>query len=351
MKYKSITALSFGALVLAGMVSCEDSTFIEGNALERVSYLYLNYCNPDTTGDANSLYGNKPTIALNEEMTSKDVIIDFSKTFAGKVSSSNTTEINIDNVRFFDDYGSYKIASVSVDEMRGDKWVPQSQRQNPVTYNDLKELDVAIVIDNSNYLDKQFNNLKSNAESFVRTISRRFPAAKFTVAFTSGDVTTISAMHLGSADEAVNAIKSKEKDQYSYMFTACNKAMEELNTGNSSSKVLVYFGAEDYSSIEDNSGIRTTVLESLTSGDYRNISVFAIGYSDDGLLSSKTLSSFCHTGRGFAIFPGNGDKLSEFFDYFSNSVAAAYTITYTHEATKFDTEQPIRFKFVLTQQR
>jgi hypothetical protein len=114
---------------------------------------------------------------------------------------------------------------------------------------------------------------------------------------------------------------------------------------------LVYFGAEDYSSIEDNSGIRTAVLDSLSKGNYRNISVFAIGYSDDGLLASETLSSFCHTGRGFAIFPGNGDKLSEFFDYFSNSVATAYTITYTHEATKFDNEQPIRFKFVLTQQR
>ncbi|MBQ1884472.1 MAG: hypothetical protein II165_05580, partial [Bacteroidales bacterium] len=218
MKFKFLKPAAFAALAMAALTACEDSTFIEGNAIERVSYLYLNYSNPDTTGDANSLYGNKPTIALNEDMTSKDVIIDFSKTFAGKVSSSNTTEINIDNVRFFDDYGSYKIQSVSVDEMRGDQWVPQSQRQNPVTYNDLKELDVAIVIDNSNYLDKQFSNLKSNAESFVRTISRKFPAAKFTVAFTSGDVATITAMPLGSADEAVNAIKSKEKGQYSYMF-------------------------------------------------------------------------------------------------------------------------------------
>ena len=183
MKLKSITALSVSALALAGMVSCEDSTFIEGNALERVSYLYLNYCNPDTTG-ANQPYGNCPMIELDETNTSKDVIIDFGKTFTGKLQGTSSAEIIIDNVRFFDDYGTYRIVDISVDEQRDGYWVKQSQTQNPVTFGDLEELDIAIVIDNSRYLDKQYNNIIANAKSFVNTISRKVKNAKFTVVST-----------------------------------------------------------------------------------------------------------------------------------------------------------------------
>ncbi len=352
MNYRFFKPATLAALALAGLSSCEDSTFIEGNAVERVSYLYLNYCNPDTT-NSGSMYGNKPMIELDEENTSKDVIIDFSKPFLGKVAGNNLTKIVIDNVRFFDEYGSYKIKDIRVDERRDNIWVTQSRSQNPITYNDLKQLDVAVVIDNSSYLERQFSNLKSNAEAFVRTISRKFPDAKFTVAATSGDVENISVTPLASSENAVSTIKNMEKSQFSYLFTACGKAMKELSSGKSSSKVLVYFGAENYSDAENKSGVKDSISNLLDKGIYNNVSVFAIGYSDDGLLSSETLSRFCRTGRGFAVYPGNGDKLSEFFDYFSSSVATAYTITYSHEATMYDEndKQSIRFKFVLDQQR
>ncbi len=352
MKLKFLKPAALAALALAGFSACEDSTFIEGNAIERVSYLYLNYCNPDTTG-AGGMYGNKPMIELDEDNTSKDVIIDFSKPFFGKVEGSNMTKIIIDNVRFFDEYGSYKIKDIRVDEQRDNNWVTQSKSQNPITYNDLKELDVAVVIDNSSYLEKQFGNLKSNAESFVRTIARRFPQAQFTVAATSGDVDNLNVTALASSEDAISTIQRMEKNQYSYLYTASGKALAELSEGSSSSKVLVYFGAENYSANEDKSGAKDSITTLLDRGVYSNVSVFAIGYSDDGLLASETLSNFCRTGRGFAIYPGSGDKLSEFFDYFSNSVATAYTITYSHEATMYDVDekQPIRFKFVLEQQR
>ncbi|MBP5502967.1 MAG: VWA domain-containing protein [Bacteroidales bacterium] len=344
MKLKSITALSVSALALAGMVSCEDSTFIEGNALERVSYLYLNYCNPDTTG-ANQPYGNCPMIELDETNTSKDVIIDFGKTFTGKLQGTSSAEIIIDNVRFFDDYGTYRIVDISVDEQRDGYWVKQSQTQNPVTFGDLEELDIAIVIDNSRYLDKQYNNIISNAKSFVNTISRKVKNAKFTVVSTD----TLNITPLGSADAAISAIGSMQNSQYGYL-SSFKHAMDELVKGESSSQVMVYFGSGSFSEVA-----KVNVAELLkTDEKYCKIQSFALAYSDDGVLPSDMkgyVSSLCV--RGYALYPTEGDKLGEFFDYFSNSLASAYNIKYSHEATRYDIDnkQSIRFKFVLTQQR
>jgi len=345
MKLKFLKPAALAALALAGFNACEDSTFIEGNALERVSYLYLNYCNPDTTGNDSSPYGNCPMIELDEENTSKDVIIDFEKTFTGRIASSNTAEIIIDNVRLFDDFGNYKITDIRVDEQRDGFWVTQSQSQNPVTFGDLEELDVAIVIDNSRYLDKQDNNIKSNAKSFIRTISRKVKNAKFTVVSTD----TLNISPLGDADAAINAIDKMDKNSYGYL-SSFKHAMNELTKGKSSSQVMVYFGSGSFSEVA-----KVNVADMLKNEEkYRKIQSFALAYSDEGVLSSDMkgyISSLCV--RGYALYPGEGDKLGEFFDYFSNSLASAYNITYRHEATKYnvDNKQSIRFKFVLSQQR
>ena len=345
MNFKFFKPATLAALALAGFSSCEDSTFIEGNAVERVSYLYLNYWNPNSSENDSSPYGDSPTIELDEQNTSKNVIIDFDKQFTGRIASSNTAEIIIDNVRLFDDYGNYKIVDIRVDELRDGYWVTQSQSQNPITFGDLEQLDVAIVIDNSRYLDKQYNNIKSNAESFVRTISRKVKNAKFSVVSTD----TLTETSLGDANAAINAISKMEKNQYGYL-SSFKHAMDVLTTGSSSAQVLVYFGSGSFSDVA-----KFNVAESLKNDpQYRKIQSFALAYSDEGVLSSDmkgSISSLCV--RGYALYPGEGDKLGEFFDYFSNSLASAYNITYRHEATKYDKDnkQSIRFKFVLTQQR
>lgn len=356
MKLKFLKPAALAALALAGFNACEDSTFIEGNAIERVSYLYLKYWNtyeedPESPV-TNNLYGNTPTIELDEENTSKDVVIDFEKTFTGRISGSNTAEIVIDNVRIYDEYGNYKIKAVSVDEEREGLWAPQSQNENPVTVSDLEELDVAIVFDNSEYLANQFENMKSNAVSFIRNIGRKVKNSKFTVVTSAGGFDKITASEFGNAETAVNAINGMQKDSYSYLFSACQKAMDVLKTGTSSSKVMVYFGSGNYSQTDTVS--KSMIVERLNTDKFRSIQTFALGYSDNGVLASDMkgiISSFCV--RGYAVYPGEGDKLSEFFDYFSNSLASAYHLTYRHEATKFDeaNKQKIRFKLLVEQQR
>ena len=355
MKLKFLKPAALAALALVGFSACEDSTFIEGNAIERVSYLYLDYWNPyiyDPESTVPDIYGNSPMIELDEENTSKDVIIDFEKTFTGRISGSNTAEIVIDNVRIYDEYGNYKIKAVSVDEEREGLWAPQSQNENPVTVSDLEELDVAIVFDNSEYLANQFDNMKSNAISFIRNIGNRVKNSKFTVVTSAGGFDKITASDFGSAETAISAINNMQKDSYSYLCSACQTAMDILKTGTSSSKVMVYFGSGNYS--QTDTVTKTAIVERLNSDKYRNIQTFALAYSDNGVVSSDMkalVNSFCV--RGYAVYPTEGEKLGDFFDYFSNSLASAYHLTYRHEATKFDenNKQKIRFKLLVEQQR
>ncbi|MCQ2975717.1 MAG: VWA domain-containing protein [Bacteroidales bacterium] len=349
MKIKSLKIALLG-MALPLMVTCEDSTFMEGNATERISYLYLNYWNTDTLNNESSVYGNCPQIELDEDNTSADVVIDFEKTFTGKLESNKTAKIIMDNVRIFDDFGSYKIKEIKVEELRDGFWIMQSNNENPVTFQDLEQLDVAIVMDNSKYLDHQFDNMKANAISFIKTVNSNIKNAKFSIVSTAGGFDNIKVTNLAEANSAIETINKMEKDDYSFLFSGCKKAMDMLNTGTSSSKVMVYFGAGNYSQTDTIS--KNDIEDLLKSDKYNKIQSFAIGYSDEGQLTSDTkkfISSFCI--RGFALYPTEGDKLKEFFNYFSHSLASAYNIIYTREATKFnqDNKQQIRFRLITEQ--
>lgn len=328
--------------LLISAVSCEDSHIIQGEAVQRTSYLYLNYCYP---------VDSVPLLSLDESKTSSCININFDKSFKGVIDGSNA-KIFIDNLRISDQFGNFQIDDINVEEYKNNVWELQSQFENPVEWEGIQDLDVVLVLDASGSMSPRISEIKSSAVSFVNKISSKVPDAKFAVVVFND---TVNSCSLGTSFSAISFINNVETGTYTWLNSGLNKAVDILLEGDADSKVMVTLAAGDCSDGDPLASKLDEIIERIDTTS--RIQSYAIGYDNDGSLSSsmkEKIESFCV--RGFALFPDFKDKknkMRDFFDYFSQSVSTGYNITYTREKVNISADNPrqIRLKFITRQQQ
>ena len=342
-KYSLLIPIIFLATLIF-TASCEKSYLIKGELTERVTYLYLNYWNPDIDGDGT--YGDAPQIELDSVYSSKAIKIDFTKDFKGSIDGTDA-RIIIDNMRIVDEYGNFKIESIAVEEFQDGVWQTQSAYERPVLYTGIEDLNIVLVLDASSSMKDEYTNLKASAINFIDDVLREIPSAKFGIVSFGDIITPIDITNDIAAVKAfVNQMEPIGQD--TYLYSGMLEGISLLKATQAESKVLVTFTDGG-----DNEGIHTPteIIDALNNDvdGITKIQSYAIGLVGDAGVQTEILDQMCV--RGFGVYPENGEELEEFFDYFSKVVSSVYNLTYERNLIKIAETDKRQIRFKLTTQQ
>ena len=337
-KHKLIIPLFF-LTALIFTASCEKTYFLKGELNERVTYLYLNYWNPDIDNDGT--YGDAPQIELDSANSSKAIKIDFTKDFIG-VTNTSRAQIIIDNMRIADEYGNFEIQNISVEEYKDGVWQTQSASENPVLYNGVENLDVVLVLDASKSMEDNYTKLRTAAKIFIDNIKTKIPTTRFGIVSFADQITTFDI----STDAAAAKTFIDQMQPTGYTTTLYSGMIDGialLQATQADSKVLVTF--TDGGDNEDKYSY-TAVIDSLNIETTNNVKIqsYAIGLAGDADIEEEILTKMCV--RGFGLFPRDTQEMEDFFDYFSKVVSSVYNLTYERNLIKIPKtdKRQIRFK-------
>lgn len=322
----------FAAVVFAAFIltSCEDTTLVKGELSERTVYLYLDYWNPAQ---------NTPTIRFDSLKTSQAVKIDFSKPFGAELVGQNTVRIYFDNIRIVDDYGNYRIHSITPEEYKEEKWKPQSEFI--VDYEDeITGMSVVLVLDASGSLGDDFDAVKSYAKQFVNSVHSNAPNAQFGVVYFNETIDTLALTD--KIDSVRTFIDSRTNNGRTALYQAMLTGIDMLHRADTESKILLTF--TDGNDSEDIL-YPDTVVTQLGKKDAADVKIesFTIGLEGEEILDRELLKDF--SVRGVAVFPKDKDELEEFFDYFSNVVTTVYTLIYERNSAIITENDKRRIRF------
>ncbi len=342
---KTKNFLLFFLMSIFFFTACEKDVF-KGELKQRTSYLYLDFCNPDTNGDGTT--GDAPQIFLDSSLSSKSINIDFSKEFSGSLGSDNMVNIVIDNLRIADEFGNFKIQKIIAEEYIDGYWQPQSSYETPVLYEGVKDLNIVLVLDASASMTESIDSLKLSAVDFIDEIMTKMPESKIGIVSFSDSVNVLQTTN--NKDSVVNYIENLQASgSITYLYRSMLKGIDMLQNAEAKSKVLVTFtDGYDNETIFSKDSVITKLNEDVS--DFIKIQSYVIGFESDIDINREVLKSLCV--RGFALFPTTAQELKDFFNYFSKVVSTVYNITYKRNSVKVpeDEKLKIRLKFITLQE-
>lgn len=296
--------------------------------------IYLDYWN--TTGV-------NPEIRFDELKTSREVKIDFSKTFGGQTEGTNLTKVIIDNFRIVDDNSNnYNIESIKAYEFSSVSNAWKEDVEFTMDYSQSRDVSVVLVLDRSESLGEDFANVKQYAIDFVEQIFRLHPEAKMGIVDFS---TTVSSYPITANKEALKSyISSLETDQFTALYQAVDEGVEMLLRSQSQSRVLVTFtdGSDNMSDPDYN--IDAILGKIKNDKNSYKITSFFIGLEGKGGVDSAVLTKLASNG-GVASFPKSTSELKEVFEKFGRLVSNVYHLSYTRNRQVVLKTSPIKLRF------
>lgn len=307
---------------------CESTDPSAGNTFN----IYLDYWN--TTG-------RNPEIRFNEQKSSKEIKIDFTKTFEGQAEGSLFSKVIIDNFKILDkDNNNYTINSIKAYEWRDNK-VWKEDVEFKVQYNQTTDVgEMVLVLDRSESLGTDFEKIKQYASEFVEQTFLAHPEVKIGIVDFSAYVSSLPITNNKAAILAY--IDNLEMENFTALYDAMDTGVDMLLKSSSQSRILVTFtdGTDNFSAVNlDN------VLNKIN-GD-KNLSKirgFFIGLAGKGDLDTTVPTTLSSKGWIVSI-PQSATQVKDVFNKFGRLISNVYNLTYTRNQKIISRTTPIVLRF------
>jgi Ca-activated chloride channel homolog len=311
----------FGLLlvILAGLLIMSCSSSGE-NDLE--FYLYGDYTNTS---------GTNPDFALRADLTDSEVYFDGQPEYLVNVPDITIT---MNNLSIYEGDDNYYIDNVEVEEKVDDEWVwfPEFE----VEFGNLTQLGVVLILDVSNSLGANFDDVLAYAVEFVQVVVENAPEAQIGVVSFSDEILSIAP---GTDITAIEYfISNQEMGNYTQMYDAMALGLEMLAELEVDGRALVTFtdGRDNYSET-----LPADLIEDMNAQGIRS---YTMGLEGEGGVNEQTLEQLAVNGQ-YRLTSSKND-LRKIFQFFAESVSNVYQIGYRRSSQVITNPREIRYKLI-----
>lgn len=335
MKSNLFFSLFLFSLASISFQSC-DSLYGEVEPYEKEAVLQMIYRNPD---------GNTPTISILQDKTSPAINI----SSGNIVSRFVPPRINIDlnNIRFKDDLGTYEVEEILTEEEREGNFV--KTYENYMIENTAEGFSFVLAIDASSSLGGDLGYVKQFALNTIKNIKTARPSINIefgVVSFSS----SINILPLTSDTVAVgNFIRNIQLEPETRLYEGIYTAAQLLQNTTTKVKSIITFtdGRNNkWSSVDFATPNFTKSYLQQPTANGTKVSTFFIGWTDRGGVD-ETLLSEMTSSDGYVSFPRSVRDLGRAFNKTAQLVSSVYSLTYDRNNEPVTQDLNIRVRFRL----
>jgi Ca-activated chloride channel homolog len=296
--------------------------------------IYLDYWNTS---------GKTPEIKFDDIKTSKEIKIDFTKTFGGEALGTNLSNVIIDNFRIIDaGSNNYNIESITAYEFRKDINDWKKDVEFTMSFGQSEDISVVLVLDRSESLGKDFASVQTYAIDFIEKVFTDRKVVKMGIVDFADD---IKLFPLTTDKEALKTyVKGLKQGKFTNLYQSIDAGIDMLLGSKSQSRVLFTFtdGTDNMAPPNVNPDYLLSRIKSDKNA-YK-ITSFFIGLNGNGDVDTPVLTKLASNG-GTASFPTSVAQLKEVFAKFSKVISNVYNLTYTRNQQVINRSSPAKLKF------
>ncbi|KPM49384.1 vWA domain-containing protein [Jiulongibacter sediminis] len=284
--------------------------------------------------------GRNPEIRFDEINTSREIKIDFSKTFEGRAEGSSFTTVEIDNFRIIDqNQNNYNIENITAYELRDGAW--KKDIEFTMDFTQSEDISVVLVLDRSESLGEDFSTIKQYANDFIDKVFDDRSVVQMGVVDFADDVR--SHPLTTNREDLKTYVNGLTQGKFTTLYDAVDLGIDMLQDSDSQSKVLFVFtdGSDNNSSPNVNVDY---LLNRIKSNKDYTISSFAIGLDGDGGVDQSILTKLSGNG-GSASFPKTIAQAKGVFEKFSKVISNVYSLEYLRNQQVIPRNTPAKLKF------
>lgn len=288
--------------------------------------------------------GKTPEVRFDELNTSREIKIDFSKTFQGSPEGSTFTKVEIDNFRIIDqNSNNYNIENITAYELREGQW--RKDVEFTMDFSQSEDISVVLVLDRSESLGADFGTIKNYANDFIDKVFNDRSVVQMGIVDFADDVQ--SHPLTTNRNDLKNYVNGMVQGKFTTLYNAVDLGIDMLQDSDSQSKVLFVFtdGSDNNSAPNVTVDYLLNRIKSSNSG--YSISSFAIGLDGDGGVDQNVLTKLSGNG-GTASFPKTVAQAKGVFEKFSKVISNVYSLEYLRNQQVIPRSTPVKLKFEIT---
>ncbi|MBK6979197.1 MAG: VWA domain-containing protein [Cytophagaceae bacterium] len=323
--------LTLKSLLLAlVLISCGGNDVNPENTFQ----IYLDFWN--TTG-------KNPEVKFDEKNTSREIKIDFSKTFGGETQGSTLTKVIIDNFRIIDASNTnYNIESITAYEYKNDTKDWKKDVEFTMSFSQSEDISVVLVLDRSESLGADFETIKTYAIDFIEKIFTERKVVKMGIVDFAD---TINQYPLTTDKEALkNYVKGLKQGKFTALYQSIDAGIDMLMDSKSQSRVLFTFtdGTDNMAPPSVNADYLLNRIKNVKNS-YK-ITSFFFGLNGNGGVDQAVLTKLASNG-GSVSFPENVKELKEVFTKFGKVIFNVYNLEYIRNQQIISKADPRKLRF------
>jgi Ca-activated chloride channel family protein len=286
--------------------------------------------------------GRSPEVRFDELKTSREIKIDFSKTFGGEVDGPAGTKVIIDNFRIIDAYSNnYNIEQINAYEFKKETNEWKKDVEFTMSFSQSEDISVVLVLDRSESLGTDFETIKTYANDFIDKIFTDRAVVKMGIIDFSD---TVNEFPLTSDKEALkNYVKGLKQGKFTALYEAMDAGIDMLQNSKSQSRVLFTFtdGSDNMAPPSVNPDYLLGKIKS-DKNSYK-ITSFCIGLNGTGGVDKTILTKLASGGS--ASFPTTVKELKDVFTKFGKVISNVYNLKYIRNQQIISKSDPRKLKF------
>ncbi len=281
-------------------------------------------------GEYTNTTGANPEFTISDELTDSEVYFDGTIDYEVAVPS---IRITMNNLSVYSETENYYIDRVEIEEQMDGEWVWFPEYE--VEFGNLTQISVILVLDVSESLGNNFDDVLNYAIEFVEIVIANTPEAQIGVVSFSDTITELQPTI--DTQEIEDFISNQEMGSYTRMYDAMSIGIDMLSGLEVDGRALVSFtdGWDTYSTV--------TPAELVTEMNGLGVRSYTMGLSGQGGVNTAVLEQLAVNGQ-YRLTSSKSD-LRTVFQFFAQSVSNVYQITYWRSSQTIITPRPIRYKF------
>jgi hypothetical protein len=300
---------------------------------------------PDTTFVITGTYSNQnnnPVFTLDSSMTS-EILLGANVRARISVDSPLFVDIVVTDLSIADSISSYTIKSVVAEERRSDTngWIVDTEFIL-FPFQRLEKINVALVLDVSQSLGDDFDDVKSFAKTFVNIV---FTTAKNPKMGAVHFSTNIFPLSLVSDSATINTfIDGAQQEQFTALYDAMLEGIDIVEADTAEGEAIVTFtdGTNNFGTA-DSGMVKSALFRS-------GIQSYTIGFMGKGNLNEAVLKDLALNG-GEYFEAETLKELEDVFELIALLVSDAITFTYRRNSQAIPASAPIGIRFLITAAR
>jgi Ca-activated chloride channel homolog len=289
--------------------------------------------------------GKSPEVKFDALKTSKEIKIDFTKTFGGETEGTTFTKVVIDNFRIIDAASNnYNIEAINAYEFKNETKEWQKDVEFTMSFNQSEDISVVLVLDRSESLGTDFALVKQYAVDFIDKVFAERKVVKMGIVDFSD---TVNEYPITTDKEALKKyVNGLKQGKFTALYNAVDRGIDMLQDSKSQSRVLFTFtdGRDNMAPPAINPDYLLNKIKSEKNA-YKITSFFIglRGKAESGV-DDAILTKLASNG-GSASFPNNVKELKTVFEKFSKVISNVYNLTYLRNQQMISKSEPRKLKF------